>query len=480
MRTLEQVLLQYPPPFPPRADGTPAQLTAMQVEDIHKMVLMQRLLGDFPVGYGKTSLATYSSLMLEPDATLILVPPILVRQWAAWLKAVGVPGVMAYEGSPVARSALRIAQAKWIISSYGMWRNDLERFNAELAHLSVLTVVDEAQCIKNHSSQMFKAVKAFAAGRPLFLMTGTPKSSPADTYAYVKLNTPDVYRTNSAFQAIHVAKRDFYDQPTHWHNLDIMQLNFNLARIHRTTEEVNENLPEPKFMPILYDLDRDHMKLYTRLMEEQLLEIPDGKIDATTANTLQHQAQQIITSWAEFDPDGKPRKSKVMEILDEIADQLNVGGEGASKFIAWTQYKRTSRTVHKHMTERLAKLGKRSVGAWSEVDAKRSIKEFMEDPDTVHLTAQPGSAGAGLNPQYLCWACFYVELPTRTIPFTQSYGRIYRTGQKYQALIYLPVARGTIQESLLAKLMKNDAEVAESSGTKSSVKDLIFPKQVSK
>ncbi len=476
MRALETVLALYPPPFPPKADGTPSELTKIQIEDIHTMAEYGRLLGDFPVGYGKTALSTYASLMLEPDATVILVPPILVPPWVAWLKAVGLPGVMAYEGGPAARRLLQIARAKWIVSSYGMWRNDLDRFNTEMSHMRVLTVVDEAQALKNHKSKIFKAVWEFAGGRNLFLMTGTPKSSPADTYAYVKLNTPEVYKTNARFEAIHVEKRDFYDVPTKWHNLDIMQTNFNLKRVHRTVEEVNANLPAPKFIPIMYDLDAEHMALYKKLMTEQLLEVPEGKIDATTANTLHHQAQQIITAWGEFDPEGKPRVSKVFEIMDEICDQLDLGAEGASKLICWTQYKRTSRAVLQHFEKRLGKIGKRAVGAWSETNAKKSVDAFMTDPYTVELTAQPGSAGAGLNPQYNCWACFYFELPTRTIPFTQSYGRIYRTGQKYHALIYLPIARGTIQEGLLAKLMKNDAEVSESSGTKTSVRDLIFPK----
>lgn len=475
MRTLDEVLAQYPPPFPLDAAGNPQTFTQMQRDDIHKMVDYRRLLGDFPVGYGKTSLATYASLMLGSEVTLILVPPILVEPWVAWLKAVGLSGVLAYTGSPAQRKLLNLRGAKWIVTSYRTWVNDLTRFETDLASRKVLTVVDEAQALKNHKSQLFKEVKAFSAGYDLFLMTGTPKSSPADTYAYVKLNTPDIYKTYAKFEAIHVEKRDFYDKPTKWGNLDLMQENFNLRRIHRTTEEVNANLPAPKFIPIMYDLEPEHMKLYQKLMSEQLLEIPDGKIDATTANTLQHQAQQIITSWGHFAGDDT-KVSKVFEIMDEICDQLNLGAPGASKLITWTQYKRTSRQVLQHFEKRLAKIGMRAVGAWSETNAKKSVAEFMSDPSTVELTAQPGSAGAGLNPQYACWACFYFEVPTTTIPFVQSYGRIYRTGQKYHALIYLPIARNTIQESLLNRLMKNDAEVSASSGTKHSVKDLIFPK----
>jgi hypothetical protein len=127
------------------------------------------------------------------------------------------------------------------------------------------------------------------------------------------------------------------------------------------------------------------------------------------------------------------------------------------------------------MDAHLAPLGKKGVMAFSEVDSKANIQQFMHDPNTVNLTAQPSSAGAGLNPQYMCWECAYIQIPTTTIPFIQSSGRIDRKGQRYNPNIRLLIARGTIQEQLLQNLFKNDELVNRAAGSISSIRNLIFP-----
>jgi hypothetical protein len=246
---------------------------------------------------------------------------------------------------------------------------------------------------------------------------------------------------------------------------------------------VHAALPKANYIPIYYDLSKEHMALYKRLMEEQLLILEDGgKIDATTATRLYHAAQQIVIDFGYFagDPD---KRSAIFDLVDGIADEINLGGEimigketrPASKLILWTTHRSVSRLIGEHMDARLAPLGKRGVMAYSEVDSKKSIKEFMEDPNTVELTAQPGSAGAGLNPQYMCWECAFIQLPTTTIPFIQAAGRIDRKGQRYNPNIRLLVARGTIQEQLLKNLFDNDDLVNQASGSKAGIRNLIFP-----
>jgi SNF2 family DNA or RNA helicase len=471
MKTLEEVLAAHPLPFPP-----PAELNRFQAEDVPRLAHMGRVLADLPVGFGKTVVSSLSALMLDPDTVVIVMPPILLVQWQKWLQSIPNAGmVIVYSGLPKERKLLPVQKAKWILMSYGILRNDFDYLHKSLEGKDVLTIVDECQELKNHNSKLFGCVKQFSEGRNLFLLSGTPVSWPGDIYAYVKLNSPECYRTYAQFESIHVEKRDFFDKPVEWRELELMQKNFNLKRIYRSKAEVHAHLPKANYTPIYYDLDPEHMALYRRLMTEQLLELADGtKIDATTAQTLYHQAQQIITSWGYFASD-ETKVARVFELIDEVCNEISLGQPDASKLILWTQYRRTSAAVHTYMDAKCKKLKGRAVAAYSEADSKKSIASFLDDPLTFELTAQPGSAGAGLNPQYICSECGFVELPTRTIKFLQSAGRIDREGQRFNPNIRLFIARGTIQEALLRNLLSNDDEVVRASGTKHSIRELIFP-----
>lgn len=777
MRSLEEVLEQHPLPlFKP--DGSPSELNEMQKEDIVKLATMGRALGDLPVGYGKTAIATCVALMLRPPVTVVLMPPILTPQWVKWLGSIpGAGRVVDYTGGPAKRRDLPLRGAQWVVMSYGMFRNDFDRLKAELVdpmlivdecfpagtqvqvpagqvsietlkpgdevltsagvkpimkvfkalafQLSTLELSDgsaitctpdhpiftdlgwmraadcegrfvladvavsdlqqgvqpkdldalacegeghldrdhlfkilhdetsstgesgivqgcraederhseiraesgrdqartaqlgaqgsdlidatgdgmeatseegkrhwhdsgrnaagagaegsglrlecggqprsaaswlsdelqaglcssdaesrsgagwpepccgqtastgskegsqagrtwvarvstaeqstgtpvfnlhvegrhdyfaggilvhNCQNLKNYKSQLFKNAKLFSDGQPLLLMSGTIMSKPGDGYSYVKLNNPEVYRTYAMFENIHVAKRDFFDQPVEWQHLDLLQDNLDLSRVRRTKEEVHANLPKVNYVVVEYDLAPEHMKLYRRLMDEQLLEVEDGKIDATTAGRLYAAAQQIIANWAYFS-DSEDNVPKLFELIDEILDEIGLGepampGEERSKLILWTNYQRTSARVLSHLNARGAKTRPawRAVGAYGAVNSKEGVRAFMEDADALVLVAQPGSAGAGLNPQGFTWEMGFVETPTTTIPFVQCCGRIDRTGQRFNPTIRLFVARGTIQEGLLRNLFANDSLVQQAGGSKQAIKDLIFPK----
>lgn len=475
MRSLEEVLAAHPLPHP--LGGT-MTLKPLQIEDILKAAELRRALLDLPVGYGKTVILTCIALMLEPDLSIVLVPPILIPQWVAWLNSIpGAGRALAYDDSPAKRKKLPLTEVDWLVMSYQVFNNDIAHLRKTCSGGEVFLAVDEAHNLKGRGV-LFKNVRDFAMGRDLMLATGTPLSKPGDAYAYIKLLTPEVYPTYYAFENIHAKEKNIFKQVTEWHNLDLLQENFNLRRIHRTKEEVHAHLPQANVIPIYYDLSKEHMALYRDLMEQQLLVLEDGsKIDATTATRLYHAAQQIVIDFGAFAGD-PTKRSAIFDLIDGVADEIGLGedsDEERSKLILWTTHRSVSRLVHAHMEARLAKTGRRAVAAFSEVDSKKSIKEFMEDPLTVNLTAQPGSAGAGLNPQYLCWECGFIQIPTTTIPFTQSAGRIDREGQRFNPNIRLFIARGTIQEQLLKNLTSNDELVKKASGSRQGIKDLIFP-----
>lgn len=489
MRTLEQVLREHGPLPIFNNDGTYAEVEENQKADAIRLAEWGCGIGDLPVGYGKTLIATLVALMREPDLAVVLVPPVLVAQWVEWINSIPhCTKATAYNGSPKQRQAIDLAKVDWLVLPYGIFRNDFERLQKAFKDRSLIVIMDEAQNLKNSQSKLFKFVRQVADGKDLLLMSGTLMSGPEDAYAYIKLTNPPAYRTLTHFRNVHVAEYDFFNQPKKWHNLELMQDNLSARRVFRTKEQVHSALPKARWIPVYYDLPKEHMKLYRRLMEEQLLLLEDGsKIDATTAQRLYHAAQQIITNWPYFSGD-PTKRSVVFDLLDELCDEINLGFPGdqdlglipSSKLMLWTQYTRSSALVHQYLQAKADELAKkhgrplRATAAYGGVNSVRNIAQFMKDPDTVGLAAHPKSAGAGLNPQRFCWEMGFIETPTRTIDFVQSAGRIDRKGQRFNPNIRIYVARNTVQEGLLRNLMSNDDLVSSVTGA-NSIRKMIFP-----
>lgn len=466
MRTLEEVLAAHPPPF---LNG--ATLTDMQKEDIQTMADWGRALADLPVGSGKTAQATYAALMLDADTTVIILPPVLVLQWVKWLRSIpNIGTVIAYEGSPAERAEMKVRGARWIVMSFQIFKNDYKRLVADTLDSDPMLVVDEAHAVKNSKSKLYKVVRDYSAGRPLLLMTGTSMSKPDDAYAYVKLNTPTIYATLRQFENIHVEERDFFDKPIKWQNLDMLQENLSLRRVRRTKEEVHAALPKANYIEVNYALDKPHMALYKRLMEEQILQIGEGKIDATTANALYHAAQQIIVNYGYF-ADDEERRPATFDLIDQVCDEINIMDPAASKFIIWVQYKRSAARLLQYMNAQ----GIPTVAAYSGADSKKSVAAFMDDPKIRCLVANPLSAGMGLNPQHLCWECLFVESPTVTIPFIQAAGRLDRFGQMFNPNIRIAMAINTVQQDRYKSLLANDDLVNRAAGIEKGIRSLIFP-----
>lgn len=433
-------------------------LTKLQKQDVEQFVRWERSLNLYEVGGGKTVVSTTVSLMGNSDMTLVLMPPILLLGWENWLRKIS-KCVLRYQGTPSARKAMVFKDHRWVIMSHAIFRQDFERLSKELKNANVDIILDEAQVIKSPKSITYKYISEIAIGRRLQMLTGTPISKPLDCYAYIRLKTPEEYRSYAHFEAIHVAERDSFGSVTAYQNLDYLAERFAIQSIKRSKEEIHGYKNDPLFPDTSYELSAGHMRLYKRLMEEHLIVLSgDSMIDATTATRMYNAAQQIVVNFDHFAGD-VTKRSTSYELINSVIEQTNCLEQSASKLIIWTVFKMTSRSILAY----LKSLGIHAVGAYSEVDSTKNFVTFMSDPTCRIGVFQYQSAGAGLNPQSLCWESLHIETPVSPMLAVQSFGRLDRVGQKHKPTIRVAVAKGTIQEKLLERLLdKSDiVEVVE-------------------
>lgn len=463
MTVLETVNAHYTLPF---------ELYPYQVETVEELGTLPRAGYYLDPGTGKTACSSASALykkLTRRSQTIVAMPPILLDGWARWLRSIK-PGVKVtvYRGSPKKRLELDL-DADFILVSLAIFKLDFDRFDAHFRDRPVTMIVDEATSIKNISSANHKLVHNFVLNHDcdLMLLTGTPLTTPADAYAYVKLVAPGTYRNLGQFEKIHIAERDFFDKPVKWQHLDVLAQNMAINAKRVVKEEVLDQLPEVTYSPMFYDLEPKHLKLYNRLAEEQLLVLKDGgKIDATNASALWNNLQQIVLNYAYFaqEPGARPAG---FDLLDEVLEEL-----AGHKLLVFANYRMSNRMLLDYLKPYN---GVAVYGEVSDTQKPKNVKRFIEDPSCRVMVAQPTSAGYGVDGlQEVCSDVLFLEAPITPNHFTQALARVYRNGQRRGVHCRIAVANQTLQVRLHKSLLEKDDLIAGVQGNFSTLRDMIY------
>lgn len=429
-------------------------------------------------GSGKTAGATcwmlYRSMTGAATQWLLLMPPILLRQWARWLESIHdadtkqALSVTIYRGTPKKRRELSL-DTDFILMSPGIFKNDYDYLAQTFNFRDFGGLVDEATSIKNIESGTHKAIKNFFEGRPLALLTGTPLTTPADAYAYIRLLAPSLYRNHRHFTKLHYEEIDQYENVVEWKNLDVLEQNMKVNSTRVLRREVRKDLPDVIYTPFYYDLEPDHANLYRRIAEERLVEFSDSdrEIDAISAQALRSALQQVVINYGEFAGDPSLRPA-ALDLVEATLEELGPG----KKLMVVAHFIRTNR----YLLSALQHYG--TVALYGEVSpAKKdaAIKRFLEDPTCRVVLVQPQAAGFGVDGlQHVCSDMLVLEAPTLAKDFNQVVARLDRDGQVNPVNCRIGIAAGTVQVRMFRNLLNNDALVNSVQGGYMDLKEAIF------
>lgn len=468
--------------------GRPLIFKEKQVEAIDDLAPLARAGLYAEVATGKTAMSTACALHKaisteERYFTVVTMPPILIPQWFKWLqngvrhRETGLPPcALMYRGTPAQRKLLDLDQ-DFILMSMQIFKKDYDRLLEWFEGRRVLLLVDEATSIKNPESDNYKKMRDFLNADPdkreVMLLTGTPLSKPGDAYAYVKTVAPTVYRNQNHFEMVHVSKRDFFGNVTAWDHLPMLKENLLINSKRILQKEIFPELDEPMYDPMYYDLEPEHLKLYNKLADEQLLLLKDGgKIDATTKQRLYTMLQQIICNPGHFSGDPTMRSS-AHELLDEVIAELDIANpKSGRKLVVYATYNMTNRGLLQYLQPL------NFVGFYGEISQARqqeNLKRFVHDPAVRGSVAHPLSAGYGLDDlQLVCSDCLFMETPTIGKDFAQAVGRFTRPGQTRKPVARIAIANGTCQLRLHRQLLDNDALANSVQGGWQDLRDAIY------
>lgn len=410
------------------------------------------------MGLGKTLqiLTLLKSLDLKKPA-LVLCPRTLIYNWQEESeKFFDDLKTLVYYGSPEEREDMRQGFNDYdlIISSYSTISRDVSELNAEDKVFSI-SVLDEAQHIKNHRTKRAKAVKNIQAESRLAL-TGTPlENSVEELWSIFDYLMPGYLGNYSYF------KKNFFNpinKNDEQQKLEELKEKVAPFILRRRKEQVLKELPEK--------IQNIHHVSMTQLQEDSyqtVLERVRGELYETVEeqgfNNSRINVLAALTKLRQIcnhpslvlGKEGKSHNSGKLEALKELLSDALSGGH---KIIIFSQFVKMLKLIRDELEKQGINFRYLDGSTRSRMD---KVREFNNDPEIDVFLISLKAGGVGLN---LTAADMVIHVDPWWNPMVerQATDRAHRLGQENRVMVYKLITRGTVEEKML-KLQKRKQDL---------------------
>ncbi len=401
------------------------------------------------MGLGKT-IQVISFLLSEQEAggvgkSLIICPSSLVYNWASecerFAPALKVTMVI---GTPKERRQCidKGEDGEILITSYELLKRDIKYYRP---HRYAHQIIDEGQYIKNHNTQVAKAVKAIDSTFRLAL-TGTPiENRLSELWSLFDFLMPGFLYTYRQF------KQDF---ETPIVSLDEKKVAMRLKQmispfvLRRLKQEVLKDLPDKIEENIIVDMFPRQKELYNAhvvqlresLARQTRQEFNAGKMKVFAALT---RLRQLCCDPSLIYDNYEGASAKVAMCMELIQEAVS----GGHKILLFSQFTSLFPILQDRMDKEkisyMTLTGKTS-------KAKRAVlvKQFNEDATSVFCISLK-AGGTGLN---LTAADIVIHFDPwwNLAVMNQATDRAHRIGQAQVVNVYNLIARGTIEEKIIS------------------------------
>lgn len=406
---------------------------------------------------------------LEKHRTsLIVCPASLIYNWENEIEKFG-KGLKALivAGSAQERKDALSECEKYdvVVTSYDLLKRDIDEY-ADIKFYAM--IIDEAQNIKNHTTQAARAVKEVSA-RVKFALTGTPIENrlselwsifdylmPGLLFSYTKFKRD--YETGIIQTSF---KRDDHGNVISTQNDDLIRKLQKMIRpfiMRRVKEDVLKEIPDKNEEIIYSKLSGEQQKLYLAtlervrrgLKEKSDQEFNNDKLRILAAIT---RLRQICCAPALVYEEYKGESAKMDTCMELISNAMEAG----HKILLFSQFT----SIFDMMEKRLKKEHipfYRLDGSTSKLKRAQLVEEFNAD-DTPLFLISLKAGGTGLN---LTSASIVIHFdPWWNIAAqNQATDRAHRIGQTKEVSVFKLIARGTIEEKIL-KLQEAKKELSD-------------------
>jgi SNF2 family DNA or RNA helicase/uncharacterized Zn finger protein len=399
--------------------------------------------------------------LLEKKKALIIVPTSLLTNWQKEVEKFAPQLEVAIYHGPK-RTIPKTFDL--LVTSYGVLRSDAKL----LKKLKwCLTVIDEAQNIKNVSTIQTKMVKSIKADNYI-AMSGTPVENRLSEYWSIMdftnkgyLGTLSKFNTNFAkpIQQNHDKER--------LETFRTITSPFILRRL-KSDRSIIQDLPEKIETDYYTSLEKEQAAVYENLVKNTLKEInnAEGIARKGLVLSLMTALKQICNHPYQYlkKGDPSPTLSGKANALFNLLDNIKMKQE---KVLIFTQYKQTGNLMVDWIEQAYGRTPLFLHGGNSRKQRDAMVENFQNNhQDTIFILSLK-AGGTGLNLTAANHVIHY-DLWWNPAVEAQATDRAYRIGQEKNVLVHRLLSEGTLEEKIdaMLKAKKELANLAVSTGEK--------------
>lgn len=369
--------------------------------------------------------------------TLIVVPKSLIYNWMnEAAKFTPALKIIVYAGQGRKELLSEIDKYDIILITYQTLRNDVQHFIDINFNYVIL---DEAQMIKNPSSQAAKAVKLLRAKNRLVL-TGTPiENHFGDLLSIFQFLNPGLY-----------ANKNLMNGPVETINEHTLWILKGLRPfiLRRTKEEVLKDLPEKTEQVLYCEMTPEQKSEYEKLKEFYRAKLKGAIEETGFAKSKIFILEALLRLRQMACHPGLIEKNRDKETsakLDVLWEHVEEIIESSHKVLIFSQFT----TFLKIVTDKL----KRESHEFAYLDGKTQNREeevarFQHDPRCKVFVISLKAGGVGLNLTAADY-CFILDPWWNPAAESQAIDRAHRIGQKNKVFAYRLITKGTVEEKVL-------------------------------
>ncbi|WDE95864.1 SNF2-related protein [Lentisphaera profundi] len=430
-------------------EGFKATLRDYQKQSLAWFIEMQKLglgtcLAD-DMGLGKTVqvLAFLHHLAHQNELNkpiLIVAPRSLLFNWEEEVKKFA-PEFKVYQYLGPSRSkVLKVLKAgEILLTTYGTLMRDAVKLQGTVFDVCV---ADEAQAMKNPMSMTSKTMRLIQANFTIAL-TGTPvENSLGDLWSLMEFINPGLLGTYKHFSKIYL------DPKCSQKNLEALRQTIHPLMLRRRKSEVAKELP-PKTEQVLFcEMDGVQDKIYREI--EAYYAQEKGKDEKKKEGDKPFNMLAALTRLRQaachpclVNEDYKEVESAKITVL---MSQLQQVFESGSKALIFSQFTTFLDLIEERIQS--AKWNYTRLDG-STKDRQVPVREFNDNPDCRFFLISLKAGGTGLNltqAQYV----YLMDPWWNPAAENQAIDRAYRIGQERAVSAYRLVAKGSIEDKMLA------------------------------
>jgi SNF2 family DNA or RNA helicase len=331
-----------------------------------------------------------------------------------------------------------------LITSYGIIRQDLKILNNIDWNL---IVIDEAQKIKNPSTQQTRAVKSLKSKNKIAL-TGTPIENNLSEYwsIFDFVNYGYLGKLND-FKKSYLIPIEKDENPDSLNSLKTITQPFILRRL-KTDDDIIQDLPDKITNDLYCNLSAKQAVLYNETLNAYMDNIEKlesinrrGKIFELINSLKQicnHPAQLTKSRNVNINDSGK------MQLLINTLESILDNDE---KVLIFTQYVKMGKIIKRVLEDKFDEDVLFLHGSLSRYKRDKLVRKFQSDDDSKIFILSLKAGGTGLNLTAACNVIHY-DLWWNPAVENQATDRAYRIGQDVNVMVYRFITTGTFEERI--------------------------------